>query len=101
MRRILVDGARRALRKKHGAGVPETPIDEVPLAAPAPDLERDRVSRDFRRSAARRIEGVLTNMARLRRKWIAANPSEATRRALETSHADFDRAVARGRALQK
>ena len=64
-------------------------------------LERDRVSRDFRRSAARRIENVLTNMARLRGKWIAANPSEATRRALETSHADFDRAVARCRALQK
>src|SRR5687767_9233112 len=39
MRRILVDDARRALRQKHGAGVPETPIDEVPLAAPAPDVD--------------------------------------------------------------
>ena len=64
-------------------------------------LERDRVSRDFRRSAARRIESVLTNMARLRGKWLAATPPEATRRAIETSQADFDRAVARCLALQK
>jgi hypothetical protein len=64
-------------------------------------LERGRVSRDFRRSAARRIDGVLTNMGRLRGKWIAANPSEVTRRAVETSQANFDRAVARCRALQK
>jgi non-specific serine/threonine protein kinase/serine/threonine-protein kinase len=64
-------------------------------------LERGRVSRDFRRSTARRIDGVLTNMVRLRGKWLAANPSEATRRAVETSQADVDRAVARCRALQK
>ena len=64
-------------------------------------LEKGRVSRDFRRSAARRIEGVLMSMSRLHRKWIAANPSEATRPGAEASRADFDRAIARCLALQK
>ena len=63
-------------------------------------LEKGRVSRDFQQSAARRIEGVLTNMARQRGKWIAANPAEASR-AVESSQADFDRAVARCHALQR
>jgi RNA polymerase sigma-70 factor (ECF subfamily) len=39
MRRILVDDARRQLRLKHGGGTRETPVDEVPLAAPAPDVD--------------------------------------------------------------
>ena len=64
-------------------------------------LEKGRVSRDFRRSAARRIEGVLMSMARQHRKWVAANPSEATRPGAEASRAEFDRAIARCLALQK
>jgi hypothetical protein len=64
-------------------------------------LEKGRVSRDFRRSAARRIEGVLMSMAHQHRKWVAANPSEATRPGAEASRAEFDRAIARCLALQK
>jgi hypothetical protein len=64
-------------------------------------LDTGPVSRDFRRTAARRIDGVLTDMARLRATWLAANPSEETRLAVAKSQADFDRAVARCRALLK
>jgi len=39
MRRILLDDARRRLREKHGGGAVQVPVDEVPLAAPAPPLD--------------------------------------------------------------
>jgi RNA polymerase sigma factor (TIGR02999 family) len=39
MRRILVDDARRRLQAKHGGGTVETPIDGLPLAAAAPDVD--------------------------------------------------------------
>lgn len=39
MRRILVDDARRRLQAKHGGGAVEMPIDGLPLAAAAPDVD--------------------------------------------------------------
>jgi RNA polymerase sigma factor (TIGR02999 family) len=40
MRRILLDDARRRLREKHGGGVLQVPVDEVPgVAAQSPTLD--------------------------------------------------------------
>lgn len=67
MRRILVDDARRALRKKHGAGVPGTPIDEVPLAAPAPDVDAvDALALDRALTELERIDPEQAKLVELR-----------------------------------
>ena len=67
MRRILVDEARRALRKKHGAGVPETPLDQVPLAAPASDVDAvDALALDRALTELERIDPDQAKLVELR-----------------------------------
>ena len=67
MRRILVDDARRALRKKHGAGVPETQIDELPLPAPAPDVDAvDALALDRALTELERIDPDQAKLVELR-----------------------------------
>ena len=67
MRRILVDDARRVLRKKHGGGVPGTPIEEVPLPAPAPDVDAvDALALDRALTELERIDPGQAKLVELR-----------------------------------
>ena len=61
MRRILVDHARRRRAAKRGAGVERLDLDEVDIAAPAPDdqlLAVDEAVAKFERVDARKAELV-------------------------------------------
>jgi eukaryotic-like serine/threonine-protein kinase len=64
-------------------------------------LEQGRVSADFRRSAARRIETVLNSVDQLHANRAAPKPAAAAGLPADTSRAEFERAVARCRALMK
>ena len=67
MRRILVDDARRALRKKHGAGVSGTPLDEVPLASPGSDVDAvDALALDRALTELERIDPDQAKLVELR-----------------------------------
>jgi RNA polymerase sigma-70 factor, ECF subfamily len=63
MRRILVDDARRVLRLKHGGGAQEAQVDELPLAAPSPDVDAvDALALD---QALTRLEQIDPDQAKL------------------------------------
>lgn len=97
MRRILVDDARRVLRKKHGAGAPETPIDEVPLAAPASDVDAvDALALDRALTELERIDPDQAKLVELR--FFAGLTVEETALVLGVSPTTVKRewAVARG-----
>ena len=64
-------------------------------------LEQGRVSAEFRRSAARRIEAVLNDVAQVHAAWAASKPASASGPPADTSRAEFERAVARSRALRE
>ena len=52
MRRILVESARRKLREKRGSGAEHCDVDEIEIAAPAPDDELLAVHEALDRLAA-------------------------------------------------
>ena len=97
MRRILVDHARRALRKKHGGGALETPIDELPMAAPAPDVDAvDALALDRALTELERIDPDQAKLVELR--FFAGLTVEETALVLGVSPATVKRewSVARG-----
>jgi RNA polymerase sigma factor (TIGR02999 family) len=104
MRRILVDDARRVQRKKHGAGVPETPLDDLPVAAPTPDVDAvDALALDRALTELEQIDPDQAKLVELR--FFAGLTVEETALVLGVSPRTVKRewAVARGwlhRALQ-
>jgi RNA polymerase sigma factor (TIGR02999 family) len=97
MRRILVDDARRALRLKHGGGEPETPVDDVTLAARAPDVDAvDALALDRALTELEQIDPDQAKLVELR--FFGGLTVEETAVVLGVSPATVKRewAVARG-----
>jgi RNA polymerase sigma factor (TIGR02999 family) len=97
MRRILVDDARRQLRLKHGGGAPETPVEEVSLAAPAPDVDAvDALALDRALTELEQIDPDQAKLVELR--FFGGLTVEETAAVLGVSPATVKRewAVARG-----
>jgi len=97
MRRILVDDARRVLRLKHGGGALETPVDDVPLAAPAPDVDAvDALALDVALTKLEQIDPDQAKLVELR--FFGGLTVEETAVVMGVSPATVKRewAVARG-----
>jgi RNA polymerase sigma factor (TIGR02999 family) len=97
MRRILVDDARRQLRAKHGGGTIGTPVEDVSLEAPAPDVDAvDALALD---RALRELEQLDPDQAKLvELRFFGGLTVEETAAVMGTSPATVKRewAVARG-----
>ena len=97
MRRILVDDARRALRLKNGGGTQETPVDHLPLAAPAPDVDAvDALALDVALTKLEQIDPDQAKLVELR--FFGGLTVEETAVVMGVSPATVKRewAVARG-----